>query len=103
MRAILGILVLLAVVVAFFVAIVAADDRPATCPPMRVGRHGASNIASRDLGRRLSCAQVRHVLRRWIALQFPERVGSWRLRYSPGCDCHVATREGARPAGFTFT
>ena len=95
---------LLALVAVFFAALVAADDPPTRCPPVPGRAHRATGIVSHDIGpRRLSCAQVRHLLRRWIRARFPDRLAGWRFAYRLDCGCHVATRRfGGRRRQFSF-
>lgn len=104
-RTIVAVLAGLIVVVVFFAALVAADDPPTMCPPVPGRAHRAGRILSHDIGSgKLSCGQVRRLLRRWIHARFPERLDGWRFTYRPDCSCHFATRMiGGRTWRFSFT
>ncbi len=104
-RSVVAVFAGLAIVVVFFAALVAADDPPAMCAPVPGRAHRAGGILSHDIGPgKLSCTQVRHVLRAWIRARFPARVGGWRFSYRPDCSCHFAARViGGQTRRFTFT
>ena len=104
-RTIAAVFGLLAVVALFFAALVAADDPPTACPPVPGRAHRATNIVSHDIGPgKLSCGQVRHLLRRWIRARFPQRLDGWSLRFYRECSCHFARRViGGRVRRFSFS
>ena len=95
----------LAVVVLFFAALVAADDPPTMCAPVLGRAHRATNIASHDIGPgKLSCAQVRHLVRRWIRARRPDRLDGWTFRPRADCSCRFVTRgSGAQRRSFSFS
>lgn len=104
-RTVVAMFAVLALVAIFFAALVAANDPPTTCAPVPGRVHRAGGIVSHDIGPgKLSCPQVRHLLRRWIRMQFPERLDGWRFSYRQDCRCHFATplSDGQRRR-FAFT
>jgi len=105
LRTVLAVFAMLALVVTFFAALVAADDPPTMCAPLPGRAHRASGILSHDIGPgKLSCVQVRRLLRRWLRAQFPARLDGWRFAYRPDCSCHSAVRViGGKVRRFTFT
>ena len=104
-RTVAAVFVGLAAVAIFFAALVAADDPPTMCAPVPGRAHRATSIASHDIGPgKLSCAQVRRLLRRWIRAGRPDRLDGWRFRYRRDCSCRFVTRgAGAGRRSFTFT
>jgi hypothetical protein len=105
LRTVLAVFAPLALVAIFFAALVAADDPPTTCAPVPGRAHRATGIVSHDIAPgKLSCPEVRHLLRRWIRARFPERLEGWRFRYRQDCSCHFASRgTGAQRRRFTFS
>ncbi len=95
----------LAAVAIFFAALVAADAPPTMCTPVPGRAHRATSIASHDIGPgKLSCAQVRRLLRRWFRAGRPDRLEGWRFRSRPDCSCRFVTRgSGAHRRSFTFS
>lgn len=92
---------------AFFIAlaIAGAGDNPRTCPPVKRGRQVHGSIQSHDVGRGLTCREVRHVIVLWVDRRFPARVGPWRFRSSGDCSCQIAERRlpGGRRQRFIFS
>jgi hypothetical protein len=105
LRTVVAVFALLALVAIFFAALVAADDPPTRCAPVPGRAHRAGGIVSHDIGPgKLSCAQVRRLLRRWIRARFPPRLDGWRFSYRQDCSCHFATRVlDGQPRRFSFT
>ena len=92
-RTLLAVFALLGLVAIFFAALVAADDPPTKCAPVPGRAHRATGVLSHDIGPgKLSCDQVRHLLRRWIRAKFPAHLDGWKFSYRPDCSCHFATR-----------
>jgi len=104
-RTVIALLAGLVVVVVFFAALVAADDPPTKCLPVPGRAHHAAGILSHDIGPgKLTCGQVRRLLRRWIRAEFPARLDGWRFSYRQDCSCHFARRViGGATRRFTFT
>ena len=104
-RTIVALFAGLVVVVIFFAALVAAKDPPTTCAPVPGRAHRAGNIASHDIGPgKLSCPQVRHLLRRWIRARRPDRLDGWTFRLRRDCSCRFVTRgSGAQRRSFSFS
>lgn len=93
LRTVAGVFALLALVAVFFAALVAADDPPTMCAPIPGRTHRVAGILSHDIGPgKLSCVQVRHLMRRWLRAKFPARLDGWNFSYRPDCSCHFATR-----------